>query len=116
MRAYDVFLNGKRLCLAGIGKDGYVSAYITYISEWDKTDIDVIGMVAPKKVYVRWTRRHLQTGDEIRIRILDRRSVDKFKKIGRVDSPNKVIESQKRMLRRMAKGFGWELREKRKAN
>jgi len=116
MRAYEVFLNGKRLCLAGIGKHGYISAYITDVSERCETDIDVVGLVASKNAYVRWTRRPLRTGDEVRIRIVDRKSVDKFEKIGRVDSPDRVIELQKRMVRRVAKGFGWEIRERRKPN
>lgn len=116
MRAYEVFLNGKRLCLAGIGKHGYISAYITYVSEQSETDIDIVGLVASKKLYVRWTRRLLRTGDEVRIKIVDRKTVDKFKKIGRVDSQNRVVELQKRMVRRMAKEFGWEIRERRKAN
>jgi hypothetical protein len=114
MRAYEVFLNGKRLCLAGIGKHGYISAYITCVSERSETDIDIVGLVASKNAYVRWTRRPLRTGDEVRIRIVDRKSVDKFEKIGRVDSPGRVIELQKRMVRRVAKGFGWEIRERRK--
>jgi hypothetical protein len=116
MRAYEVFLNGKRLCLAGIGKDGYVSAYITYTSEINKTDIDIVGLVASKKLYVRWTRRHLRTGDEVRLKIVDRRTVDKFKKIGTVEEPEMVIERQKRMVRRMAKEFGWRIIEQRRAN
>jgi hypothetical protein len=116
MRAYEVFLNGKRLCLAGIGKHGYVSAYITYVSEQSETDIDVVGLVASKKLYVRWMRRPLRTGDEVRIKIVDRKTVDKFKKIGRVDSPDRVVELQKRIVRRMAKEFGWEIRKRRKAN
>ena len=116
MRAYEVFLNGKRLCLAGIGKHGYISAYITYVSEQSETDIDIVGLLASKKLYVRWTRRALHTGDEVRIKIVDRKTVDKFKKIGRVDSPDRVVELQKRMVRRMAKEFGWEIRERRKAN
>ena len=116
MRAYEVFLNGKRLCLAGIGKHGYVSAYITYVSEQNETDIDIVGLVASKRLYVRWTRRPLRTGDEVRIKIVDRKTVDKFKKIGHVDTQDRVTELQKRMVRRMAKEFGWEMRERRKAN
>jgi hypothetical protein len=116
MRAYEIFLNGKRLCSAGIGKDGYISAIITYLSEKNKTDIDIVGLLASKKLYVRWTRRPLRTGDEVRIKIVDRKTVDKFKKIGSVDSPDRVVELQKRMVRTKAKEFGWEIRERRKAN
>jgi hypothetical protein len=117
MRAYEVFLNGKRLCLAGIGKHGYISAVINYVSELGETDLDIIGLVTSKKLYVRWTRSPLRTGDEVRIKIIDKKAVDKFKKIlRRVESPDKVIELQKRMVRKMAKDFGWEIRERRKTN
>ena len=88
MRAYEVFLNGERLCTAGIGKQGYISAYVTYLSQKNETDLDVIGCLASKKLYVRWTRRPLRTGDEVRVKIVNTKTVDKFKKIiGRVESP-----------------------------
>jgi hypothetical protein len=50
MRAYEVFLNGKRLCVAGIGSDGYISASITYESDPNATWIDVIGLQNRKKL------------------------------------------------------------------
>jgi hypothetical protein len=114
MRAYEVFLNGKRLAIAGIGKHGYLSATINYISESGGTDLDIMGLITSKKLYVRWIRRPLRTGDEIRINIVDRKAVDKFKKIvGRLESPDKTIALRKRMVRRMAKDFGWEIQERR---
>ena len=117
MRAYEIFLNEKRLCTAGIGKNGYISAIVTYLSEKNETGLDIVGLLASKKVYVRWTRRPLHTGDEVRVKIVDKKTVDKFQKIiGRVDGPDRIVELQKRMVRRMAKGFGWEIRQKRKAN
>ena len=113
MRAYEVFLNGKRLAIAGIGKYGYLSATINYISESGETDLDIMGLITSKKSYVRWIRRPLRTGDEIRLRIVDRKAVDKFKKIlGRLESPARTIELRKRMVRRMAKEFGWEIQER----
>ncbi len=117
MRAYEIFLNGKRLCTAGIGKNGYISAYVTYLSERNETNIDIVGLLASKKLYVRWARRPLRTGDEVRVKIVNKKTADKFKKIiGRVDSPSRVVELRKRMVRRMAKEFGWEIRQKRKTN
>jgi hypothetical protein len=117
MLTFEIFLNGRRLTSAGIGKDGYISAVITYLSEKNRTDIDIVGLLASKKLYVRWVRRPLHTGDEVRIKIIDKKTVDKFKKvIGQVDEPDRIIELQKRMIRRMAREFGWEIREKRKTN
>lgn len=117
MRAYEIFLNGKRLCTAGIGRNGYISAYVTYLAEKNETDIDIVGLLASKKLYVRWMRRPLHTGDEVQVKIVDKKTVDKFKKIiGRVDTPDRIVELRKRMVRRMAKEFGWEIRQKRKTN
>jgi hypothetical protein len=113
MRAYEVFLNGKRLCVAGIGGDGYISAYITYRSEPDGTWIDVMGLKNRKELYVRWTRTNLRVGDEVLLKIVNRKSVDKYKIIRRHDK-KRDIESMKRDVRERAKAMGLEIREKRK--
>jgi hypothetical protein len=113
MRAYEVFLNGKKLCVAGIGGDGYISAYITYVSEGNNTWIDVLGLDNRKKKYVQWTRTKLHTGDEISLKVVDRKSVDKYKTIRRHDE-KKDIGSTKRENRRLAEALGWEIVEKRK--
>jgi hypothetical protein len=114
MRAFEVFLNGKRLCVAGIGKDSYISAYITHRSEPNDTWIDVMGLVDRKNLYVQWTKRDLRAGDEVLVKIVDRKSVDKYKIIRRSEWKND-IESMKRAVRAQAKAFGWEIRKKHKA-
>ena len=111
MRAYEVFLNGKRLCVAGTSK-GYLSAYITHRSEQTDTWIDVMGLDDHKKRYVRWARTDLRTGDEVLVKIVDRTSVDKYKTIGQLDE-KRNLASMKRHVRAMAKAFGWEIRKKR---
>jgi hypothetical protein len=114
MRAFEVLLNGKKLCVAGIGNDGYISAYITHVSEGNKTWIDMVGLDNAKKKYVRWTRTDLQIGDEVLLKVVDRKSVDKYKTI-RLHDEKRDIESTKRETRRNAKAFGWEISKKRKA-
>ena len=108
-----MFLNRKKLCVAGIGSDGYISASITYVSEGNKTWIDVVGLDNRKKKYVYWTSTKLRTGDEISLKVVDLKSVDKYKAIRRHDE-KRDIESIKRETRRRAKAFGWEIVEKRK--
>ena len=116
MRAYEVFLNGKRLCVAGIGKDGYISAYVTYRSEPNDTWVDVLGHVNNKNFYVRWTRKDLCVGDEVLVKVVDRKSVDKYKVIRRNKGPTKKeIESMKRAVRAQAKAFGWKIEERHRA-
>ena len=109
-----MFLNGKPLCVAGVRSGGYISAYVTSASEENKTWIDVLGLDNRKKLYVGWTRTKLRTGDEVLIKVVDRTSVDKYRTIRRLIE-KEDIESIKRHTRRMAKAFGWEITEKRKA-
>jgi len=111
MRAFEIFLNGKPLCVAGIGSDGYISAYVTYRSEPSLTWVDVLGLVNRKKLYVQWTSTKLQTGDQILLKIVNRKSVDKYKTIRRHDA-KRDVESMKRYVRTAAKSFGWEILEK----
>jgi hypothetical protein len=114
MRAYEIFLNGKRLCVAGVGSDGYVSAYVTYQSEPNTTWIDVMGLDNRKKLYVRWTQADLRSGDEVLIKIVDRKDVDKAKVIRR-HNEKRDLESLKRGIKQQAKALGFEIREKRTA-
>ena len=100
-----------------IGKQGYISAIVNYVSESGETYLDVIGLIKSKKLYVRWVRRPRRAGDEIRLKIVDTKAVDKFRKIlGRLESPARTSELRKRMVRRMAKDFGWEIQERRNKN
>jgi hypothetical protein len=114
MRAYEIFLNGKRLCVAGVGSDGYVSAYVTYQSEPNTTWIDGMGLDNRKKLYVRWTQADLRSGDEVLIKIVDRKDVDKAKVIRR-HNEKRDLESLKRGIKQQAKALGFEIREKRTA-
>jgi hypothetical protein len=113
MRAYEVSLNGKRVRVAGIGSDGYISAYITYRSEPSATWIVIMGLENRKKLYLRWTRKNLRVGDEVLLGIVDRKSVHKYKVI-RPHDEKKDLESMKRDLREKAKALGLEIREMRK--
>ena len=108
-----MFLNQKRMCVAGIGADGYISAYITYHSDKGEPWIDVMGLDNRKKLYVRWAWNELHTGDEILLKIVDRQSVNKYKKIRRLTEKSN-IGLMKRHTRKMAESFGWEIRERRK--
>jgi len=117
MRAFEVFLNGKRLCLAGIGNHGVLSTTITYVSGRGEpeTRLDIGGLVMPEKEHMRWRRPSLRVGDEVRVKIVDRKSVDKPRKRSRTD-PASEIAAQKRYVRMMAGKFGWKIQERRKSN
>ena len=79
MKVFEVFLNGERLCLAGISGRCVLTVIIDHvkgkIDPVDDVDLQVGGLISDTDEHVTWNRTHLQTGDEIRVTILESDSV-----------------------------------------
>jgi hypothetical protein len=111
MRAFEVFLNGERLCLAGIGDDGVLNAMVDCVAKPPQqgVELSVGGLISPPREHVDWVDRKVSVGDQILVKIVD---------AGRVDEPSKrhshdpatELTAQKNYVRRMAREFGWEVR------
>ena len=88
MRAFEVYLNGKKLCLAGIGDDGVLSAIVNWVTRRDRGDLflEVGGLISPTEEHVAWTsQKPLRVGDKIQVKIVERSTVDKPAKKHRTD-------------------------------
>lgn len=115
MKAFQVHLNGRKLCTAGFSEhDVVLDAIVDYVSGngRDELALTVGGLISPKEEYVRWVKRKkLRMGDEIRLRIIETRSVDNPKERRTRDdvwsAPN--LRQQKQYVREMAKKFGWTI-------
>jgi hypothetical protein len=127
MRAFEVHLNGKRLCVAGIGDNGVLTAHIAHLVGQYKNELrlEVGGLSLPFKEYVTWNRRKLKVGDEVRITIIEttasdspETSIDRPKeRIQQVEiDPKEEIRNQKRYVREIARKFGWKVVVKRKGS
>lgn len=113
MRAFEIYLNGKRLCLAGVSNAGVFSAIIEYLGgDEEHLHLNVGGLLIPEQEHVSWQDRSLSVGDDVRIRILDNEKVDAPKERFRTNA-KQDIQAQKRYLRMMAKKFGWKIQIKR---
>ena len=69
MRAFEIWLNGTRLCVAGIEDDGVLSAIVNWVTGQSVADLhlQVGGLISPVNEHVVWIRqRPLKLGDEIR--------------------------------------------------
>lgn len=111
MRPSEVRLNGKKLCLAGIGDDGVLSAIVNWVTRAGKGDLflEVGGLLSPKEEHVDWIRQKpLKVGDEIRVAILETDVVDKPRHKHRIH-PAERLKSKKRYVRLMANELGWKI-------
>ena len=76
MKALEVLMNGHRICLAGIGREGVLSAQVFRVvgRRAEKIHLAVSGMEGSKSV--QWAFLDIGVGDEVVIRVVDAPSVD----------------------------------------
>jgi hypothetical protein len=121
MRALQIHLNGKRLCTAGIGDAGVLTAIVrsdiraVQVSTRtpssranEQLGLDVGGLNSSTWEHIRWKTPQLRSGDEILIRIIDAEVVDKPSRRERAD-PAEVINAEKKYVERTAKKLGWKV-------
>jgi hypothetical protein len=112
MRAFQVHLNGKKLCVAGIGDDGVLTTIVSYAARQGVADVflQVGGLqTSPTKEHVRWVnQKPLSVGDEIRIQFVEASSVD-----APTDSyekhPAETLKAKERYVLEAAKELGWTI-------
>ena len=114
MLAFNVHLNNERLCTAGVGEDGVLTAILSWVKRKDEDeqcDFEVAGLVSAPQEHLSWIQRHLKTGDRIRIDIVETEMGDSPGVRNRRD-PVDDLERQKQHVRTMAERFAWTIQEK----
>lgn len=78
MRAFEISLNGKKLCVAGVGDDGVLSAIVDLIVKPEHNDLDLtVGGLIGSREDVYWIKREtLEVNDEIRVRVVEADQAD----------------------------------------
>src|SRR5215469_18710039 len=111
MRSFEVSLNRKKLCLAGVGERGDLSAIINRVVGGGGEDLFMhVGGLANEE-YVDWIEhKHLQVGDEICVRIVDSGPADE--PVRRPRNHPATLKAKKRYVRMMAKELGWKIETK----
>jgi hypothetical protein len=87
MISFEVHVNGKKVCTAGVGEDGVLSAMLTYVRRENEVldpkaesepaiTLSVGGLANDQNM--RWLGSELpiESGDEVTIRVLEAESVD----------------------------------------
>jgi hypothetical protein len=112
MRGFEVYLNGKRLCVAGIGDDGVLTAILDHVARGGRHDLHlrVGGLLSSTKEHVTWQSRQLKSGDQVRVKVVEAATIDEPAKRERQD-PNLILNAEKDYVRNAAQKFGWQLIE-----
>ena len=116
MPAFEVHVNGRRTCVAGIGEPGVLTATLTWVlgeprgQRVGREDmgVQVGGLISRGDEFVQWCRRAVRRGDEVVIRIVDVAESD-TPRLRRRESPAQRRRRQQAYVRRMAKQFGWKI-------
>jgi len=110
MRAFQVHINGKKVCVAGIGQDGVLTSIVNWVAKKGEGDLFVTvgGLISPAGDHVTWVRQDLQVGDEILLRVVEAKTSDVP---GKRTSTNlaEEVKNQKKYVRLMAKKLGWTI-------
>ena len=112
MRIFEVSLNGKKLCAAGIG-EGLLLADIAHFvrqnpNPRDSLRLDVGAVIGPPDQYPHWVGRQLKVGDVVEIRIVEGEKASRFRNTGPAD-PAALEKAHQAKLERDAKRLGWKI-------
>ena len=117
MIAFEIHLNGKKLCTAGVGDLGILTTNLAWrgcqahkkggpsVSEYLRLDV---GGLAHSGEHLRWLDREIRRGDVVSIKVVEVGSADKARERERLN-PAADLRRQKRFVRRMAKHLGWKI-------
>ena len=92
MRAFEISVNGERLCVAGSVHTNVLNAAITYLSKRQEFDMRVGATFtddSPDK-YAYWVKRSLSVGDVVQLKVVD------------------VLEADEPIERKSASDLGWQ--------
>ena len=78
MEAFEVLVNGVRVCTVGVPHNGVASVIVSHFSPGsdDRYMLRAGGLDVTTREYIHWDFPPLSFGDEITIRLVDTESVD----------------------------------------
>jgi hypothetical protein len=112
MVAFEIYVDGEKLCTAGVGGTGVLTAITTWVNRGNpaqgQTDLRVGGLAHTQpgqgRAQVDWVHRLLQLGSEVRIRVIETGRVDEPGTTKAIDAADD-LESERRYYEKLKKKF-----------
>jgi protein tyrosine phosphatase len=79
MRAFEVSVNGEKVCLAGIGDDGVLTTIVHCAARQGGVGVflQVGGLISQTKEHVNWiNEKPLSVGDNLQVKIVETDAAD----------------------------------------
>ena len=114
MTAFEVHLNGRKTCTAGLGEAGVVVSNVTWwrgvAQKKTKEDLAfrVSGLISQTRTHVDWFNCRLAVGDEVKILVVEKSKVDRPKK-KRPESKASRAKRERDYVEKKAAEFGWTI-------
>jgi len=111
MRAFQVELNDKLLCTAGVGDNGVCDTIVNFVGDPKGSELRlrVGGLFTATREHAVWRRRNLKVGDKVVVTIVETDVVDRPRE--RYTERSATAEkNQKAYVLAWAKHFGWQVR------
>jgi hypothetical protein len=125
MTAFEISVNGKRLCTAGL-ENGVVTTILNWVNSPSANprrtksaapkeflSVHAGGLDTTTGEHLTWHRRSLKVGDDISIRVVDVPRADKPRERRERDLKQE-LQTKKNYVRQTAKELGWEVVNKKK--
>jgi hypothetical protein len=123
--AFDVFVNGEKVCRAGVGALGVITAGISWVRSAVKPPgvkrrspeelfLQVGGLyndAAGENVHPHWAHVHLSPGDHVSIKVVRAASFDPPLRVS-VSTQAEIKRGEERYLKHVGKKYGWVKRRK----
>ncbi len=106
MRAFEIHLNGKKLCVAGLEHGMLLFSMSCTENTHGRGEIG-LGMTGARlhNETVRWQQLGLEMGARVQIKIVEAKTADTPEVLQK--APRDSRKYEKAYVRRMAKEFGW---------
>jgi hypothetical protein len=137
MIAFEVFINGNKVCTAGVKEFGDLCAHLNwrrgphvpsvtaFQQEFELSEFVVAGVRVRYKskkaphlkrgfAYsesLEWVRHEFRPGDEVTIRMVEVSSVDKPRKRKSLGSRDDSLRAHKRYIRGAVEALGWKIQK-----
>lgn len=117
MLAFDFYINGKKVCRAGIKGPGVLATHVDLVrgvasgkrrKASEDLSLHVGGLDRLTGAHVKWLHRELQLGDTIRIDIVEAAKVDRPQKV-KSETQRSRTKREQDFVTKKAATWGWRI-------